>query len=146
MESRSLETSAEVLSQVPFGAFPSPASLRAYEELLEGFTGRILTLTEQETTHRQAIEQRHVEALIEDQRAARLEARRGQIFGLAIGIAAIVSGSVVAALGQPWAGGFIGCGGVTGLVTAFLIGRREEKQTQTTKNDVNLVELATEAT
>lgn len=51
----------------------------------------------------------------------------GQVFGLIIGITAIVSGALTAYHGSPMAGGFIGGGGVIGLVSVFVLGRRKAK-------------------
>jgi uncharacterized membrane protein len=49
----------------------------------------------------------------------------GQLFGLIIGMTAIISGAIIASLGSQWAGGFIGGGGVIGLVSVFVLGRRK---------------------
>jgi uncharacterized membrane protein len=49
----------------------------------------------------------------------------GQFFGLIIGLTAIISGAVIATQGAQWAGGFIGGGGVIGLVSVFVLGRRK---------------------
>jgi uncharacterized membrane protein len=49
----------------------------------------------------------------------------GQIFGLIIGMTAIISGAITAYHGSEWAGGFIGGGGVIGLVSVFVLGRRK---------------------
>jgi uncharacterized membrane protein len=49
----------------------------------------------------------------------------GQVFGLIVGMTAIISGTCVAAQGFQWAGGFIGGGGVIGLVSVFVLGRRK---------------------
>jgi uncharacterized membrane protein len=51
------------------------------------------------------------------------EAKRGQRYGLTIGLFAIGAGAVTAVLGAPLAGTFIGTGGVIGLVTVFVLGR-----------------------
>lgn len=48
----------------------------------------------------------------------------GQVFGLIIGMTAIISGAVTAYHGSEWAGGFIGGGGVIGLVSVFVLGRK----------------------
>jgi hypothetical protein len=49
----------------------------------------------------------------------------GQVFGLIIGMTAIICGAVIATQGSQWAGGFIGGGGVIGLVSVFVLGRRK---------------------
>ena len=49
----------------------------------------------------------------------------GQVFGLVIGMTAIISGALTAYHGSQWAGGFIGGGGVVGLVSVFVLGRKK---------------------
>ncbi|HTU16753.1 MAG TPA: hypothetical protein VMG10_01720 [Gemmataceae bacterium] len=49
----------------------------------------------------------------------------GQVFGLVIGMTAIICGALTAYHGSQWAGGFIGGGGVIGLVSVFVLGRRK---------------------
>jgi hypothetical protein len=51
----------------------------------------------------------------------------GQSFGLGIGMTAIISGALTAYHGSQWAGGFIGGGGVLGLVSVFVLGRRKSR-------------------
>ena len=41
------------------------------------------------------------------------------------GMTAIISGALTAYHGSQWAGGFIGGGGVIGLVSVFVLGRRK---------------------
>ena len=69
-----------------------------------------------QSEHIRAMDRKHAEAQI---RVTYL----GQIFGLVIGMTAIISGALVAAHGSQWAGGFIGGGGVIGLVSVFVLGR-----------------------
>ena len=38
----------------------------------------------------------------------REEVRRGQLYGLIIGLVALISGAITSILGSPWSGGFIG--------------------------------------
>ena len=49
----------------------------------------------------------------------------GQLCGLIIGMTAIISGTLAAYHGKEWAGAFIGGGGVIGLVSVFVLGRRK---------------------
>jgi uncharacterized membrane protein len=85
---------------------------------------KLLDLVEQEAAHRRALELQSLEARVSDEKAGRLEARVGQIFALLIGIVAVVSGTYTAVSGAQLAGSFIGGGGVIGLVTVFIVGRR----------------------
>jgi uncharacterized membrane protein len=51
----------------------------------------------------------------------------GQIFGFSIGLAGIGGGAYVAIQGQPWAGVSIATAAITGLATAFIVGRNKSK-------------------
>ncbi|MBI1812727.1 hypothetical protein HY285_03410 [Candidatus Peregrinibacteria bacterium] len=55
------------------------------------------------------------------------KSERGLVFGLIIGITAIVTGGLCAALGQQVAASFIGGGGIVGLVSVFVIGSQQQK-------------------
>lgn len=53
---------------------------------------------------------------------------RGQTFGFIIGIIAIAGGVACILQGYEWAGGFIGGGGITGLVSVFVYGKRKQEK------------------
>lgn len=55
--------------------------------------------------------------------------KQGQIFGLLIGLAAIIGGVVCILNGHEWPGAFLGGGGLTGLVSVFVIGRKRQEKT-----------------
>jgi uncharacterized membrane protein len=99
------------------GGFPDPELLAKYNTALPGSAERILAAFEEESKHRRKLEADALAARVAD-------TRRGQFFGLLIGLSAVISGAVTASLGQEWAGAFIGGGGVIGLVSVFVIGRK----------------------
>lgn len=107
------------------GPLPHPDLLKGYEEIEAGFAGRILAMAERDLSPRHEMERRALEAKV-------TEVGRGQLFGLAIGLTAIlggVGGGVVSAyLGHSWSGAVmgsvIGGGGLASLVAVFVIGRR----------------------
>lgn len=105
------------------GPFPSPQMLRDYAASFPDVPERLMALVEEEAKLRRSIELKQVAAALEDQRADRLERRRGQWLGFGIGVIAIVAGAITASLGQPWPGGIIGSAGVVGLVSVFVLGR-----------------------
>lgn len=97
-------------------------------------------MAEEEASHRRqqenqslqaqvASEQRETEANIalqrESQRAHARETQLGQWLAFFIGIFAIGAGSYAAAHGAQVAGAFIGGGGVIGLVSVFIYGRKQ---------------------
>ena len=105
------------------GPLPPPEFLRQYEALQPGTADRILKMAEDEANHRRKMEAEVISIQGRDQCAYRRSELLGQVFGLAIGISAI-SGAVIAAVhGAQIAAAFIGTSGVTGLVTAFIVGR-----------------------
>jgi uncharacterized membrane protein len=100
--------------------FPSPETLKEYENHVPGF-GQ--TLLDEAIKQREALERAEENAHQLAMRRLELEAeamRRGQRFGLTIGIVAVLAGTTAVALGASLAGGFIGGGGVIGLVAVFV--------------------------
>lgn len=54
--------------------------------------------------------------------------QRGQTYGLAIGIVAILAGAITASLGYELSGSLIGSGEVIGLVAVFVMGKYFDKK------------------
>ena len=114
---------AQIEQQQLSGPVPSPELLRQYESLRPGFADRLIRLAEQEAEHRRKMESEVLALQSTDQKAYRRSEFAGQIFGLCIGLAAIAGAVVMAVHGAQLAATFLGTGGVTGLVTAFILGR-----------------------
>lgn len=112
------------------GPIPPPGILDKYNQILPGAADRILSMAEKEQGHRQKMQEKLVDAQVTDINQERSERKLGQIFGFSIGVISIISGSVTAILGSPWAGGFIGSAGVAGLVSVFVLGRRDRRSSQ----------------
>jgi uncharacterized membrane protein len=106
------------------GPVPPPDLLAGYESVLPGSAERIIRMAETEQSHRHGREQSQDQLQEAFQRNIAREVTTGQICALLIGIIAIVSGAYAAVNGAQWTGSFIGGGGVIGLVTAFLVGRK----------------------
>ena len=112
--------------------FPDPNVLREYSEINQGaFIDWLMKQFEiesgfakEENDRLYAIETKKIKLQREIFITQREEVRRGQLYGLLIGLAALICGSITSILGSPWSGGFIGAGGVVGLVAVFVIGRR----------------------
>lgn len=98
------------------GPLPEPIVLEHLEKIVPGAGKLVIEAFAEQSRHRMTLEVKAQEAQIAD-------TRRGQVFGLIIGMTAIISGSLTAILGSAWAGGFIGGGGVIGLVSVFVLGR-----------------------
>ncbi len=108
------------------GPIPPPSILNEYEKLLPGSADRILSMAEKETQHRHKMETKAIDAEIEGLKNEASDTKRGQCFGLFIGVTAIISGAYTSVHGYPWSGTFIGAGGVAGLVSAFIAGRKSD--------------------
>lgn len=102
------------------GPIPHPDILAHYNNIVPGAAERIIQMAESEKEHRHHIEKSALQADIS-------EARLGQIFAFLIGITAIIAGAYTAVAGEPLAGGFIGGGGVIGLVSVFIWGRAKKE-------------------
>lgn len=116
------------------GPLPHPRILRQYNDALTNGADRIMAMTEREQEHRHRMQEKLVEAQIADQQREREERKRGQTFGLLIGLFAVAAGSLTAILDHPWVGGGIGSAGVIGLVSVFVSGRIEQKKSQELKS------------
>lgn len=101
---------------------PTPKTLEAYKAISSETHDAILAAFKSELAHQQKLAAEESERKTKALEAEIAFARRGQIFGLVIGMTAIISGALIACLGREWAGGFIGGGGVIGLVSVFVIG------------------------
>lgn len=110
-------------AQAISGPLPPPELLRQYDSVCPGLAERIVKMAEEEVMHRRAIERESIAVQARDQISYRRSELFGQVFGLLIGIAAIGGAVYCATHGAQVAGSIIGTGGVTGLVTTFILGR-----------------------
>lgn len=110
------------------GPFPAPEILSDYEEVLPGAAERLFKLVESEQEHRHQMQKAQIEAQIQDQKDIREIEKRGQIFGLVI--AAIVMGvvTVTALNDKQFTASVLGVGGLTSLVSVFVLGKRRREQ------------------
>ena len=95
------------------GPIPPATEMERLERIHPGTADRIITMAENEQKH---VHEMQKQMLVINEKTV----WRGQVFGLTIGVVAIVAGAATAMMGQEIAGGFIGTGGVAALVWAFL--------------------------
>ena len=114
---------AQIAQQHISGPIPSPEVLRQYDAFSPGLADRLVRIAEQEAEHRRKMEADVIALQRSDQMAYRRSEFAGQLFGLSIGLAAIIGAVIMAVHGAQVAASFLGTGGVTGLVTAFILGR-----------------------
>lgn len=101
------------------GPVPHPSILQGYDNVVPGAAERILQMAEQDAVH-----QREVEKLIITETAA--EVKRGQVFGLIIGVSAFISSIIAILLGAQTTASIIGGTTVVGLVAVFITGRSKQ--------------------
>jgi uncharacterized membrane protein len=112
------------------GPIPPSSELAGYEQVLPGAADRLISMAEKEASHRHFIEKRSL--LFEG-----LEVFIGQLFALCIGAITVIGGVYAAVHGAEIAGGIIGISGVTGLVSAFIMGRNAKKEQESPQNSNN---------
>lgn len=108
------------------GELPNPKTLEAYKAISPETLHAILAAFTSELTHQQKLTAEESDRKTKSLEAEIAFAWRGQVFGLVIGMTAIICGSALVYLGHEIAGGFIGSvggGGVIGLVSAFIVKR-----------------------
>lgn len=108
------------------GPIPDPETLARYEAIKPGLADRIVRMAEEYGTHRRSLQDKSIDAQIVDAKSDRKEARLGQIFALIIGLTAISAGTYAAVHNAQVTGSIIGGGGVIGLVSVFIFGRKKQ--------------------
>jgi uncharacterized membrane protein len=101
------------------GPLPQWEDLEKYGQIIPNGADRIMVMAEKQQEHRMSLET----AAISEQLK---QSKRGQIFGLLIGLTAIIGGATCISLGHEWSGAILGGGGLTGLVSVFVIGKKKQ--------------------
>jgi len=107
--------------QAHSGPLPSPDSLANYNKIIPNGAERIMRMAENQSSHRLNIENIVVNGQVK-------QSGRGQMFGLIIAFIAIGSAVLLAMYGHDAVAGILGGTSVVGLVTIFVIGRKDQKQ------------------
>jgi uncharacterized membrane protein len=122
-------TGALVSARVSFeGPLPPPNLLEAYEKVCPGAAQKILESMQVEGEHRRDLEKKSIDANIEGMRRQFAEGRLGQVFAFSIAVLFVFVGAYVALHGQPWPGALFGSAGLGGIVTSFIVGRRNQTE------------------
>jgi len=107
--------------QAHMGPLPAPESLDQYNKIIPDGAERIMTMAEKQSSHRINIEHIVISGQVK-------QSGRGQIFGLIIAFVAIGASILLAMFNHEIVAGIIGGGSVVGLVTVFVVGRKEQKE------------------
>lgn len=115
--------------EISQGPLPHPSILGHYDQVLPGSAERLLRLVEKEADHRRALEKRQLTSQIVDKAYIQAIGRKcvikqDQLVRVAPGAPETGGGSYTALQGAELPGALIGSGGVIGLVTVFIYGRK----------------------
>ncbi len=101
-------------------SIPPPIVLESYKQVDPAYPDRLMSMTEKIVDRDLRTQERAFELEEFRVRSHLALNSRGQLLGFFLALVAVVCGAVVAALGQPWAGGFFGSGGIVLVVLAFV--------------------------
>ena len=102
------------------GPLPQAQELQKYNEIVPGAANRIIIMAEEQASHRRLLESRVIKS---DTRNSTL----GLIFGLIIGLAGVISGTVIIIYGYAIYGVVVGGGTIASLVATFVYGSKQRK-------------------
>lgn len=111
------------------GPLPDPETYSQYAQLIPNGADRIMVMAEKQLDHRIKLESKALSGQL-------LQSNIGQFLAFFIGLAALGSGAYCISQGHDWAGGILGVGGLTGLVTAFINGKRRQKTSLAEKRPI----------
>jgi uncharacterized membrane protein len=110
-------------SELRVGPLPDPSDLERYDLIVRGAAERIIRMAETQAAHSQSQERLLLEANIRAHDAAVRIQRRGQIFALVMGLAALSATVATAWMGHENVAIALAVSCVGALVAAFLGGR-----------------------
>lgn len=116
-------------SELYSGPYPHPEHLRQMAESYPDAPRVVFEDYQEQARHRRELEKQVIQSKI------RL-ADRGQWIGGALGFVGIVGSFIVVCMGHDWAGVALGGGSLLGLVSVFVLGRKEEKQERLEKREI----------
>jgi uncharacterized membrane protein len=96
---------------------------------------RIVRMAEDAAEYSRKSHRIALEADIEDRKAGRAEAKRGQICAVTIAIVGIVAASATGIWGNPYVAAVLGGGSLATLVGAFLVARRHTSEAERGEED-----------
>ena len=101
------------------GPLPSVKTLEGYDKLIPDGAHRIMAMAERQQEHRMAMENKVVQAEIS-------QSFLGQWLAFAIGLSTLTTCGFCAYIGESILAGVIGAGGLVGLVSVFIQGKKQQ--------------------
>lgn len=104
---------------------PPPEILNAYKNIDPNLLDKLIELTDLQNEHRRELERNNLEAQICHQKKTDSETRHGQWFAFILSLAFIAGSIYLGINGYTLPASILGLGGVTGLATKFINGRKK---------------------
>ena len=117
-----------VQQEIRLSQLPDPEVLEKYQQIFPDAADIIFKHFENEQEHRQQQEQLALTANIQLADKQLNLIKRAQIFAAVLGTFAILGGVYAAINGAEISGGLLGSGGIVGIIIAFLVSSRLNKQ------------------
>lgn len=123
-----LEHQMSVLMSTSYrGPIPPPEMLRELEVIVPGSAKEILDMSVQQSKHRRAMEEHVIKAQTK-------ESGRGQLLGFIIGTLVILVSGALIYTDHDVAGGVLGSLDLIGLVSIFVLGKKQQRKELQEKN------------
>ncbi len=110
------------------GPMPPPHYLKQYNEIIPGGAERILAMAENQSNHRMRLEDFSI-------REEHRQSSKGQDYGLFIAIFIVAVAGALAYFGHEVVAGIFGGGTIIGLVSVFVLGKRQQETSLEEKKD-----------
>lgn len=101
------------------GPLPDIETLSGYANLIPNGADRIMKMAEAQLAHRMKIENKVIGGQM-------LQSNIGQFLAFLIGLSALAAATYCISAGHEWSGSILGTGGMVGLVTAFIQGKKKQ--------------------
>lgn len=103
------------------GPMPPPDVLKKYNDCAPNGADRILQMTEKRSDHNMRMEDKAISGELQ-------QSKLGQIFAFIIAMSFLIVSGLLIYLGHEVAGSILGTIDLVALVTAFLVGRQQQKK------------------
>lgn len=103
------------------GPLPDVDTLKGYSEIIPDGANRIMTMAEEQSKHRIALEGMVAKKQLN-------QSNIGQFLAFFICISFIAAGTFCIYTGHEWPGGALGIGGLAGIITAFIKGKTHQQK------------------
>ena len=105
------------------GPLPTTEYLREINEIIPNGAERILAMAEKHAEHRQRMEQKELDAIVEHDAAEMTRSNKGLVAGFAVAMSLVGASAYLITAGHDISGTIVGSFDIVGLVSVFVIGR-----------------------